>query len=106
MAHRSPLGDGDIVSSLDRYLRPLPLIAVLRGITPDEVEAVGAALADNGFRILEVPLNSPEPFESITRMAREFSEHCLLGAGTVLKVEDVARVADAGERERAPVALA
>ncbi|HEX9276977.1 MAG TPA: 2-dehydro-3-deoxy-6-phosphogalactonate aldolase [Casimicrobiaceae bacterium] len=84
------------MSSLYRYLRPLPLIAVLRGITPDEVDAVGAALADNGFRILEVPLNSPDPFESITRMARELSEHCLLGAGTVLKVEDVARVADAG----------
>ena len=84
------------MSSLRRFLKPLPLIAVLRGIAPDEVEAVGAALADNGFRILEVPLNSPEPFESITRMAREFSEHCLLGAGTVLKVEDVARVADAG----------
>jgi 2-dehydro-3-deoxyphosphogalactonate aldolase len=84
------------MSSLHRYLRPLPLIAVLRGITPDEIDAVGAALAENGFRILEVPLNSPDPFESITRLARELSEHCLLGAGTVLKVEDVARVADAG----------
>ncbi|TMH21538.1 MAG: 2-dehydro-3-deoxy-6-phosphogalactonate aldolase [Betaproteobacteria bacterium] len=84
------------MSSLHRYLRPLPLVAVLRGITPAEIDAVGAALADNGFRILEVPLNSPDPFESIARMAREFGEHCLLGAGTVLKLEDVARVADAG----------
>ena len=84
------------MSSLDRYLRPLPLVAVLRGIAPDEVVAVGIALAESGFRILEVPLNSPDPFESITRMAREFSEHCLVGAGTVLKVADVARVAEAG----------
>jgi len=86
------------MSSLDRYLRPLPFVAVLRGITPDEVEAVGIALAESGFRVLEVPLNSPDPFDSITRMAREFSEHCLVGAGTVLKVGDVARVAEAGGR--------
>ena len=79
-----------------RYLKPLPLVAVLRGITPTEVEAIGAALADCGFRILEVPLNSPDPLESITRLARELSEHCLLGAGTVLEVADVRRVAEAG----------
>src|ERR1700674_1955675 len=84
--------------TLQSYLRPLPLVAVLRGITPAEVDAVGAALADNGFRTLEVPLNSPEPFESIARLAREFGEHCLIGAGTVLKVADVSRVADAGGR--------
>jgi 2-dehydro-3-deoxyphosphogalactonate aldolase len=84
------------VISLRRYLKPLPLVAVLRGITPAEVEAIGSALADCGFRILEVPLNSPDPFESITRLTRELSEHCLLGAGTVLKVADVRRVAEAG----------
>jgi 2-dehydro-3-deoxyphosphogalactonate aldolase len=98
MAHRSSVRTRDTVSVLERYLRPLPLVAVLRGVKPDEVEAIGVALVDNGFRILEVPLNSPDPFESITRLAREFSEHCLLGAGTVLKVADVARVADAGGR--------
>ena len=98
MAHRSPLGHGASLRSLERYLRPLPLVAVLRGITPDEVEAVGIALAESGFRILEVPLNSPDPFESITRMTREFSEHSLIGAGTVLKVADVAHVAEAGGR--------
>ncbi|HEV2042148.1 MAG TPA: 2-dehydro-3-deoxy-6-phosphogalactonate aldolase [Casimicrobiaceae bacterium] len=82
--------------SLQSYLRPLPLIAVLRGITPAEIDAVGAALIDNGFRILEVPLNSPAPFDSIARLERRFGEHCLTGAGTVIKVTDVAKVAAAG----------
>jgi 2-dehydro-3-deoxyphosphogalactonate aldolase len=82
--------------SLQSYLRPLPLIAVLRGITPAEIDSVGAALIDNGFRILEVPLNSPEPFDSIARLERRFGERCLTGAGTVIKVTDVAKVAAAG----------
>ena len=58
-------------SSLHRYLKPLPLVAVLRGIAPEEIEAVSSALNDNGFRILEVPLNSPRPFESITALQPE-----------------------------------
>jgi 2-dehydro-3-deoxyphosphogalactonate aldolase len=84
--------------SLRSYLAPLPLVAVLRGITPAEVDAVAAALTDNGFRILEVPLNSSEPFESIRKLARGYGERCLTGAGTVLDVADVQRVADAGGR--------
>jgi 2-dehydro-3-deoxyphosphogalactonate aldolase len=82
--------------SLRSFLRPLPLIAVLRGITPAEIDAVGAALSDNGFRILEVPLNSPDPFDSIARLEKRFGGRCLTGAGTVTRVSDVARVADAG----------
>jgi len=82
--------------SLRTYLHPLPLVAVLRGITPEEVEPVGEALTENGFRILEIPLNSPDAFDSIGRLARCFGEHCLTGAGTVLDVADVARVAGAG----------
>ena len=82
--------------SLREYLTPLPLVAVLRGIAPGEVLEVGAALVDHGFRILEVPLNSPEPFDSIAKLAGAFGERCLTGAGTVLRVADVARVADAG----------
>ena len=82
--------------TLRSYLAPLPLVAVLRGITPGEVDAVAAALADNGFRILEVPLNSPDPFESIGRLARGFGSRCLVGAGTVLRLTEVAGVADAG----------
>ena len=85
-------------SSLHRYLKPLPLVAVLRGITPDEIDTVSAALYDNGFRILEVPLNSPRPFDSIGLLAKQFGERCLTGAGTVLRVEDVARVAEVGGR--------
>ncbi|MEP6942282.1 MAG: 2-dehydro-3-deoxy-6-phosphogalactonate aldolase [Betaproteobacteria bacterium] len=84
--------------SLRPYLSPLPLIAVLRGISPVEIGPVGAALGDNGFRILEVPLNSPDPMESIALLARNFGERCLTGAGTVVKVADVARVAQAGGR--------
>ena len=53
------------MSPLASYLEPLPLIAVLRGITPEEVADIGAALTGNGFRILEVPLNSPRPYDSI-----------------------------------------
>ena len=83
-------------AALRPYLAPLPLVAVLRGITPGEVEAVAAALVDNGFRLLEVPLNSPQPFDSIGRLSRGFGANCLVGAGTVLKLADVARVADAG----------
>jgi 2-dehydro-3-deoxyphosphogalactonate aldolase len=83
-------------TSLRPYLEPLPLIAVLRGITPGEIDAVGDALIENGFRILEVPLNSPDPFDSITRLEHRFGERCLTGAGTVVRLADVARVAAAG----------
>src|ERR1700693_6380977 len=82
--------------SLRTYLNPLPLIAVLRGITPGELPDVADALVDNGFRMLEVPLNSPDPFDSIAILAKSFGDRCLIGAGTVLKRSDVACVADAG----------
>lgn len=85
-------------SVLADYLSRLPLVAVLRGITPDEIASVGDALVDAGFAILEVPLNSPRPFESITRLQRRFGDRCLTGAGTVRDVADVARVRDAGGR--------
>src|SRR5256885_11248252 len=81
---------------LRQYLSPLPLIAVLRGITPDEVPAIAGVLFDEGFRVLEVPLNSPRPFESIRLLMREFGERCLVGAGTVIASADVARVRDSG----------
>jgi len=74
------------------------VVAILRGITPAEVLAVGHALKAGGIRIVEVPLNSPDPFESIERLAREFGEEILVGAGTVLTVADVDRVAAAGGR--------
>ena len=80
------------------YLEPLPLIAVLRGIGPEEVPSVARALMDEGFRVLEVPLNSPRPFESIRRLAALAGGNCLVGAGTVLDVADVDRVREAGGR--------
>jgi 2-dehydro-3-deoxyphosphogalactonate aldolase len=79
-----------------RYFASCPLVAILRGITPDEAESVGAALIETGVRIIEVPLNSPEPLESIARLARRFGDEALIGAGTVLDPGDVARVAGAG----------
>jgi 2-dehydro-3-deoxyphosphogalactonate aldolase len=86
------------MNALAPYISPLPLIAVLRHITVDEAIAVGTALHAEGFRILEVPLNSPRPLESIRVLAERFGSECLIGAGTVLAVEDVARVREAGGR--------
>jgi 2-dehydro-3-deoxyphosphogalactonate aldolase len=85
-------------TTLAAHLAPLPLLAVLRGITAGEVPAIGAVLADGGIPILEVPLNSPQPLSSIRVLADTFGRRCLVGAGTVLDVADVARVADAGGR--------
>ncbi|WP_295516889.1 2-dehydro-3-deoxy-6-phosphogalactonate aldolase [uncultured Pseudomonas sp.] len=83
---------------LDTYLKDLPLIAILRGVTPDEIVAVGRALYDAGFRVIEIPLNSPQPYESIRRLTAELGEDCLIGAGTVLTEAQVAEVAAAGGR--------
>jgi len=83
---------------LDTYLKDLPLIAILRGVTPDEIVAVGRALYDAGFRVIEIPLNSPQPYESIRRLTAELGESCLIGAGTVLTEAQVAEVAAAGGR--------
>jgi 2-dehydro-3-deoxyphosphogalactonate aldolase len=75
-----------------------PLVAILRGLTPDVAEDIGAALVEAGVRIIEVPLNSPDPLASIALLARRFGEEALIGAGTVLSPEDVAQVAEAGGR--------
>ena len=65
------------------------LIAILRGITTEEIEAVGQALAEAGIRVAEIPLNSPDPFASIEKMAAAFKGKLVVGAGTVLSVQDV-----------------
>ncbi|KMS56173.1 2-dehydro-3-deoxy-6-phosphogalactonate aldolase [Novosphingobium barchaimii LL02] len=77
-------------------LAALPLIAILRGIRPDEVEAAGEALVEAGFRLIEVPLNSPDPLVSIEKMARHLGDAAIVGAGTVLTSAQVAQVQDAG----------
>ncbi|WP_409233843.1 2-dehydro-3-deoxy-6-phosphogalactonate aldolase [Novosphingobium sp. MMS21-SN21R] len=82
--------------TLDQALGALPLIAILRGITPAEAVPIADALYEAGFRCLEVPLNSPDPFASIAAMAAHLGTRALVGAGTVLTVADVARVREAG----------
>lgn len=74
------------------------VIAILRGITPAEVLAVGHALKAGGIQVIEVPLNSPHPFDSIRLLAQAFDGELLIGAGTVLTPADVDHVADAGGR--------
>jgi len=86
------------VSAFAPFLAPLPLIAVLRGISPEEIPDVAGALYDAGFRVLEVPLNSPRAFASIGLLAQRHGDDCLVGAGTVIEVADVARIRDAGGR--------
>lgn len=74
-----------------------PLVTILRGITPNETVALGDALVDAGFRIIEVPLNSPDPLASISLLARHFAgTGVVIGAGTVLDSASVAQVEDAG----------
>jgi 2-dehydro-3-deoxyphosphogalactonate aldolase len=83
--------------TLAQALAQLPLIAILRGLTPVEAPAIGEALVRSGFAIIEVPLNSPEPFKSITALTRQFPQ-TLIGAGTVLNVQQVKEVHAAGGR--------
>jgi len=83
---------------LSSWLNPLPLVAILRGIGPDEAKGIGHVLADAGFRVLEVPLNSPQPMESIRRLTQSLGDNYLIGAGTVMTSAQVDEVAAAGGR--------
>ena len=83
---------------MHEHLDALPLIAILRGLTPAEAPAIGDALVDAGFRVLEAPLNSPEPLASIAALAARFGTRALVGAGTVRTPAQVAEVAAAGGR--------
>lgn len=84
--------------TLKQVLAEMPLVAILRGIAPAEAVDIAEALVDVGFRCIEVPLNSPDPLVSIARIAARIGDRALVGAGTVLAVEDVSRVAAAGGR--------
>jgi 2-dehydro-3-deoxyphosphogalactonate aldolase len=86
------------MTSFCTRLQRAPLIAILRGITSDEAESVGAALIEATFEIIEVPLNSPAPLATIERLAGRFGNSALIGAGTVLSADDVDAVSDAGGR--------
>jgi 2-dehydro-3-deoxyphosphogalactonate aldolase len=91
------MSNDDTKHAWQQAMQQLPLVAILRGISPHEAAEVGQALWDAGWRLLEVPLNSPEPFKSIEILARRFPQ-ALVGAGTVRTEEEVRRVQDSGGR--------
>jgi 2-dehydro-3-deoxyphosphogalactonate aldolase len=82
--------------TLDEALAICPVVAILRGVTPDEAPEIAGALYEAGVRAVEAPLNSPDPMESIRRLASEFSGRMACGAGTVLQPAQVDEVAAAG----------
>jgi 2-dehydro-3-deoxyphosphogalactonate aldolase len=86
------------MSDFSTCFAALPLVAILRGVTPGEAVDVAAILIAAGFRLIEVPLNSPEPFKSIELMADRFGDVAMIGAGTVLTAADVDAVATAKGR--------
>src|SRR4051812_48590297 len=83
---------------LHRYLHECPLVAIIRGVTPDEAVELGDAIFESGIRIIEVPLNSPDPLDSIAKLSAKHGDHALIGGGTVLHTHSVADVRAAGGR--------
>ncbi len=84
------------VARFDRAMAQLPLVAILRGLKPEEAVDIGIALERAGFSLIEVPLNSPQPFESVAALRRASGPDTLVGAGTVTRVEDVQRLRQVG----------
>jgi 2-dehydro-3-deoxyphosphogalactonate aldolase len=91
------MNDFQPAHALAQAMAQLPLIAILRGLTPAEAPAIGQALVSSGFALMEVPLNSPEPLQSIAVLTQQFPQ-ALIGAGTVLSVQQVQAVHAAGGR--------
>ncbi|NIJ22444.1 2-dehydro-3-deoxyphosphogalactonate aldolase [Sphingomonas naasensis] len=84
------------IAAFDAAFARCPLIAILRGVAPHEVEGIGDALVEAGFTLIEVPMNSPDPLDSIARLAKRLAGKAVIGAGTVLTEAQVAQVAAAG----------
>jgi 2-dehydro-3-deoxyphosphogalactonate aldolase len=84
------------MTTFDAAFAALPLVAILRGLTPETADEVGDVLVEAGFTLIEVPLNSPRPLESIARLAKRLEGRALVGAGTVLDGASVEAVAEAG----------
>jgi 2-dehydro-3-deoxyphosphogalactonate aldolase len=78
--------------------RQMPIIAILRGVRPSEAVAIAEAVLESGIRVIEIPLNSPDPLTSIRHVAEELAGRAVVGAGTVLSEAEVDRVADVGGR--------
>jgi 2-dehydro-3-deoxyphosphogalactonate aldolase len=99
VAHRGrSVADIPPRAMIQHFLDRLPFVAILRGVTPDAVVSIGEALVDAGFVIIEVPLNSPEPLESIRRLRERFDNEILIGAGTVTTPRQVEGIVNAGGR--------
>ncbi|MBK1842859.1 2-dehydro-3-deoxy-6-phosphogalactonate aldolase [Azospirillum sp. YIM B02556] len=90
------MSDESLQKRLDGAFAALPLVAILRGLKPAECEDAARALYDRGFRLIEVPLNSPDPFDSIAAIRRLLPQDALVGAGTVLETAQVARLKEIG----------
>lgn len=84
--------------SFDALMHEFPMVAILRGITPDEVVEHAQVLIDAGFRLIEVPLNSPDAFTSIRSLQEKFSDQVLIGAGTVLTMSQLTELVDTGAK--------
>ena len=87
-----------MTDQFDRLFAECPLVAILRGVRPDEAEAIGDALVEGGIRIIEVPLNSPDPLDSISRLSARLEGRALVGAGTVLGAGQIEPIRAAGGR--------
>src|SRR5262249_1360213 len=83
-------------NGFEKHFSAVPLVAILRGIAPDEAEAIGEGLTEAGIAVMEVPTSGPEPMQSIARLARRFAGEAAIGAGTVTRIEEAAAVAEAG----------
>lgn len=86
------------LAAFDAAFASCPLIAILRGVRPDEVVAIGEELVAAGFTLIEVPMNSPDPLDSVTRLVDALGSRAMIGVGTVLTVDQVAAMRDAGGR--------
>ncbi len=90
------MSSSNIATIFRNNIADMPIVAILRGVTSDEVVAVAQAIYDAGVRVIEVPLNSPDPLTSIAKLAAHFDRRAIIGAGTVLTTDDVAACKAAG----------
>ncbi|MEM7361251.1 MAG: 2-dehydro-3-deoxy-6-phosphogalactonate aldolase [Pseudomonadota bacterium] len=85
-----------MTKKIDQWLDKMPVVAIIRGVTPAEAVEIGSAIYESGIGIIEVPLNSPEPFKSIEKLSASLGDQCVIGCGTLVNKSDAKRVADAG----------